>query len=201
MKRTTRNAQRAKQEIIEKAAPVFNVHGYSGTSMQMLVDATGYQMGGIYRHYRSKMDLAKEVFRFNYDVLIRPNLDINRNLSPRDALSTILANYRKMVLSPKVRGGCPLLNTATEVDDTDEDFRVTVAELVEETIAHIEGVLKRGKMDGSFRTSLNTEEEAQYLFSSFEGAILLGKVTRNAMAIFNVFNRIEKYIEDNIVVA
>ena len=63
MKRTIRNATKTKQEIIEKSAPVFNIHGYSGTKMQMLVDATGYQMGGIYRHFETKMDLAKAVFK------------------------------------------------------------------------------------------------------------------------------------------
>ena len=58
MKRMTRNAVKTKQEIIEKSAPVFNVNGFAGTSMQMLVKATGYQMGGIYRHFDTKMDLA-----------------------------------------------------------------------------------------------------------------------------------------------
>ena len=55
MKRTTRNAAKTKKEIIEKSAPIFNVHGYAGTKIQMLVDATGYQAGGIYRHFKDKM--------------------------------------------------------------------------------------------------------------------------------------------------
>ena len=70
MKRTTRNAAKTKQEIIEKAAPVFNVNGFAGTSMKMLVQATGYQMGGIYRHFASKMDLAKAVFQYNYETIV-----------------------------------------------------------------------------------------------------------------------------------
>ena len=66
MKRATRNAAKSKQEIIEKAAPVFNQYGYAGTKLDMLIKATGFQKGGIYCHFDSKMDLARAVFKYNF---------------------------------------------------------------------------------------------------------------------------------------
>ena len=76
MKRTTRNAVKTRQEIIEKSAPIFNVHGYAGTKIQMLVDATGYQAGGIYRHFTNKENLAKAAFQYNYELLIKSNFKL-----------------------------------------------------------------------------------------------------------------------------
>ncbi|MEL7220989.1 MAG: TetR/AcrR family transcriptional regulator, partial [Bacteroidota bacterium] len=142
MKRTTRNAARTKQEIIQKSAPVFNVHGYAGTSMQMLVDATGFQMGGIYRHFNTKMDVALAVFQYNYETVILPNLNINTKQTPPEQLLTILDNYQKMILQPEVAGGCPILNTVTEMDDTNERFRALAQSYVEEILSKIEGILR-----------------------------------------------------------
>jgi len=199
MKRTTRNAAKTKQEIIEKAAPVFNVHGYAGTSMKMLVEATGFQMGGIYRHYSSKMELAREVFRYNFDTLIRPNLEVEPGLSSANKLRKILANYRAMVVQPKIEGGCPVLNTATEVDDTDPVFREMAASYVKEVLTTLEKILTEGIKDGSLRPDLDSRKEALYLYASFEGAILLGKLLRSGSAVFAVFDQIERYLEGHIV--
>ena len=173
MKRTIRNAAKSKQEIIEKSAPVFNINGYSGTTMQMLVDVTGYQMGGIYRHFKTKKDLAKAAFQYNYEVLLKRNLELNSELNPKEKLVSILNNYKKMVLKPATIGGCPILNTATEVDDTDEEFRLLTKFYAEEVITMIERILEEGKTTGYFKTSISSKQEAYLIFASIEGAIML----------------------------
>ena len=198
MKRNTRNATKTKQEIIEKSAPVFNVYGYAGTKMQMLVDATGYQMGGIYRHFETKMDLAKEVFRYNFEVLVKSNLDLNPDLSPREKLLQIIDNYQAMVVNPKVTGGCPILNTSTEVDDTDEAFSILTKSFIKEVIGEIELILTEGKKAGSFQANFDPKEEAVYLFASFEGAILLAKSLRKLSPVLIVFGKIREYLAEKV---
>lgn len=197
MKRAIRNATKTKQEIIEKSAPVFNVHGYSGTTMQMLVDATSYQMGGIYRHFATKMDLAKAVFKYNYEILIKSNFKINEQLNPKEKLIAIFQNWKKMVIKPHVVGGCPLLNTAIEVDDTDESFRLLTYSHVEEVINIIEKILEEGKATGFIKLSVQSKKEAQLIFASIEGAVMITTVTKNTETLLNVFERIEAYLEDN----
>ena len=43
-----------RQRIIEESAPIFNQRGYAGCSMQDVMEATGLEKGGIYRHFESK---------------------------------------------------------------------------------------------------------------------------------------------------
>lgn len=198
MKRTTRNAAKTKQEIIEKSAVVFNVNGYSGTTMQMLVDASGYQMGGIYRHFPTKMDLAKAVFQYNYKTLIQKNLTFENHLNPKEKLLTIISNYKKMVFRPSIKGGCPILNTAVEVDDTNDAFRQLTKSSIEEVLKKIEIILEEGKNLKLFKPDLDIKNEALYLFATFEGAILIGKTTRSSQAILSIFNQIEQYLKTNI---
>lgn len=201
MKRTTRNPHQSKKWMVEKSAAVFNMHGYAGTTVQMLVDATGYQAGGIYRHFNGKGDLAKEVFRYSFETMIRPNLKVNRTLSASEQLFSILANYKKMVVSPLIPGGCPILNTSSEVDDTDEAFRKIVNDCVEEVLSLVTGILEDGKQEGVFYAHLDSRKEATFLFSCVEGALFLGKTTKSATTIMGVFDRIEQYIRTSLMIA
>lgn len=200
MKRSTRNAAKTKQEIIEKAAPVFNIHGYAGTKMQMLVHATGYQMGGIYRHFETKMDLAKAAYQYNYEVLIKGNFELPGQLNPQEKLLTVFKNYKKMALAPVIPGGCPLLNTAIEVDDTDEAFRKLAQSSVKEVLAFLEQILQEGKEQGFFQSSVEPQKEAQFLFASIEGAIMLSRISKDRQAFVNIFEKTVAYFKENIVI-
>ncbi|MDW3194340.1 MAG: TetR/AcrR family transcriptional regulator [Cytophagales bacterium] len=196
MKRTTRNATRTRQEIIEKAAPVFNVHGLAGTSMQMLVEATGFQMGGIYRHFETKKALAKEVFQYSYDVLIQQNLDLLEEATdPREKLMHIVGAYESMVKMPKVKGGCPILNMSIEVDDTDREFRELVKANFSKIINVIISTLEQGKSTGAFQQNIEPSEVALFMASVLEGSIMIGKLTRDPMAVLSAFRQMKQYLK------
>src|SRR5258707_15328517 len=53
-----------RDRILAQAAPIFNQRGFAGCSMQDLMDATGLEKGGIYRHFQSKEELAAEAFKY-----------------------------------------------------------------------------------------------------------------------------------------
>ena len=55
-----RKGEQTRQEIIRKAATIFNQRGYDGAALSDLMRATGLVKGGIYRHFSSKQELAGE---------------------------------------------------------------------------------------------------------------------------------------------
>ncbi len=61
-----------RQRIIALAAPLFNQHGYNGCSLNDIMEATGLEKGGIYRHFESKEELAAEAFDFAWVYFLRP---------------------------------------------------------------------------------------------------------------------------------
>ena len=200
MKRHTRNAAKSKEHIIRKSAPIFNIHGISGTSMQMIVDATGYQMGGIYRHFSSKKELAMKALEFNYESIIKPNLELDHTLNPQEKLIAIVDNYRQMLTNPQAKGGCPLLNTATEVDDIDDSIRIIVSQYVQDMILTITEIIKQGQSQGLIREDVSETQQAQYLYASFQGAIMLIKVTRDIHVALNIYDNLEMYIRKNLFI-
>src|ERR1700722_7299806 len=106
---------KTRQRIIAEAAAIFNQRGYEGCSIQAIMEATGLEKGGIYRHFESNEELAAEAFDYAWTVAStkrRQNLESIPNHA--DRLKQHIANF---VTRSGLPGGCPLLNTAVDSDN------------------------------------------------------------------------------------
>jgi TetR/AcrR family transcriptional repressor of nem operon len=63
-------ADRTRQYIVEKTAPVFNRLGYAGTSLNDMVAATGLTKGSIYGNFSNKDEVALAAFDHNFGKVI-----------------------------------------------------------------------------------------------------------------------------------
>jgi len=195
MKRHTRNAIKSKQEIIQKSAAVFNIHGYSGAKMQMIIDATGYQKGGIYCHFQSKEELAKEAFLYNVKQLKLMYFDgIELSDSPTHKIRRFKRNYQSFLRSPTIRGGCPLLNTSIEFDDTNPEFKLYVVDALNDILTLFSSIFKEGQKSGEFKNDFNPKEEVNYMLATMEGAIMLGQIKQNSKLVLKISDRMFKNI-------
>jgi hypothetical protein len=79
-----------------------------------------------------------------------------------------------------LKGGCPLLNTSVEADDTNEPLRKKVAKAFESWKKDIADVLRHGVEAGEFRADTQVDKVALSIIALVEGAILLGKATRKS---------------------
>src|ERR1700760_2334347 len=86
--------KQTRQRILAAAAPVFNQHGYEGSSLSELMEVTGLKKGGIYRHFSSKEELAAEAFDFTWQAARRVRLlQLDKNASTGDKLKQLIQNF------------------------------------------------------------------------------------------------------------
>ena len=112
-----RKGEITRRGIIRKAAPIFNQKGYEGAALSELMEATGLEKGGIYRHFESKQQLAAEAFDYAWATAVSTRLEGTEQISNAvDRLKQIVWNFRDR-REGLVPGGCPLLNTAIDTDD------------------------------------------------------------------------------------
>src|ERR1700751_3952622 len=105
--------EQTRRKIVEAAAPIFNQHGYEGSSLSELMEATGLKKGGIYRHFASKEELAAEAFDFTWEAARRARLlQLDENATELDKLRQLIANFINN--KTPFAGGCPILNTAVD---------------------------------------------------------------------------------------
>ena len=65
-------AEKTKEFIIEKSAPIFNKKGYAGTSLADIMEATNLTKGSIYGNFENKDELYEPVLEKYYLLVIIP---------------------------------------------------------------------------------------------------------------------------------
>jgi len=170
----------SRDKIVEASVEVFNTKGYAGTSMQDLMDRTGFKKGGIYRHFESKEELAAAAFEKAYGKLKAAYTSVWEEDDRADLkLRKFFLSFKKFLIKPPVRGGCPILNTATEADDTNPTLSKLARKAAQDWEQTLTSILEEGKAAGSFKADIHVPTEAKFIISSIEGGILFTKLHRD----------------------
>lgn len=164
--------------IIEQAASLFNQKGYSGTSLQDIMEATGLSKGGLYGHFRGgKEEIAKAAFDYAVRSVYAQVGSRTRPIENAvDKLKEVVLFYREHIFNPPVEGGCPIQNTSVEADDNLPVLRGQVVAAIREWRARIVYTLEKGIARGEIRPDVACEEFATYFIGCIEGGILLARI-------------------------
>ena len=173
----TTKGERTRQRIVELAAPVFNQRGFVGASLRDLVDATGLEKGGIYNHFGSKEQLALEAYDFAMTQVTSALAESQVGVTdPFDRLVRMIRAFGEFARTPTIAGGCPIMNTAIEADDTHPDLRDRARESMNLWHRLIGRIVKDGKADGTMRTDVDPYALASTITAALEGALMLTRL-------------------------
>ncbi|MFP9114049.1 TetR/AcrR family transcriptional regulator [Flavobacterium sp. RHBU_3] len=172
-------AEKTKQFIIEKTAPVFNRKGYAGTSISDLTEATGLTKGSIYGNFENKDEVALAAFDYNYRRVVNRISERlgGKHTSAIDKLKAYISVYAEMPKDAILQYGCPVLNTATEADDTHPELRKRAQMAVQMWKRNVESIVKEGQEQKQIRKSVDAAEFAYGFIAVIEGGVMLWKLT------------------------
>jgi TetR/AcrR family transcriptional regulator, transcriptional repressor for nem operon len=195
-----RKGEQTRQEIIRKAAPIFNQRGYDGAALSDLMKATGLEKGGIYRHFDSKEQLAAEAFDYAWRETLDARIhDLDTISNSVDRLKQLVANFveRRGIIP----GGCPLLNTAVDTDDGNVVLRERARKALRGWRSYIISIVRAGIKAGEIRRKIDAQKLATLIISSLEGAIMLYRLERNEEALRAVQGHLDTYLETEVRVS
>lgn len=190
-------AERTKQFIIEKTAPIFNAKGYAGTSLNDMMAATGLTKGSIYGNFGNKDEVALAAFDHNIQrVFLLLKTRINKQETIIEKLKVYTETYSNFFDIPFLSAGCPLLNTATEVDDTHPVLRDKVNEMIARWKNSLTNLLKKGIETKELKPDINIEEFVTVLVSLIEGGVMQAKVSGQITPLKITMQYLDKMILD-----
>ena len=190
--------QQTKQEIVRKAAPLFNQKGYAGTSLSDLMDATGLQKGGIYRHFSGKEELATEAFDYSWQKAVSGRLEGVENVPDSvDRLKKMVDNFVDM-RTGLVPGGCPLMNTAIEADDGNALLRNRARKALEGWTSRLSGIAAEGIHKHEIDPRIKPRKLAEWIIGSLEGALLISRLQKDREPLHNARLNLHEYLEQNV---
>ncbi|GAB3163006.1 TetR/AcrR family transcriptional regulator [Telluribacter humicola] len=190
-------AERTRQFIIEKTAPLFNTKGYAGTSIADLTDATGLTKGSIYGNFENKDEVALAAFDYNLAQVVKIlNAEIEKQSTVKDKLMVYVRVYDNFLKYPFPPGGCPIMNTAIEADDTHPLLKKKAADAFSAWKIKLTKLVKMGIENKEFRTEVNPEQVALTIIAMIEGAVMITKLTGKTNFRKAILQSAEKLIED-----
>ena len=190
-------AEKTKEHIVEKTALLFNEKGFAGTSFNDIMQATGLSKGCIYGHFTNKDDIALEVFDYNIQRLSN-YLDVKTNES-QHSIERLLA-YPKVIRNfltiPIWEGGCPILNTSTEADDTHPKLKEKASLALSSWQDKIASQITRGIERKEIKTDTDAKEIAIVIIYMIESAVMQTKVSGKTTELNIAMNFLEKLIQN-----
>jgi TetR/AcrR family transcriptional repressor of nem operon len=171
-----RKGEVTRRLILERAAPVFNKRGYAGASMSELVEATGIEKGGIYNHFGSKEELAVDAFDYAITLIVDGYASVQEGKVGLDRLVAIIEIFGDWSGHPLVAGGCPIMNTAIEADDTNRPLAARARAAMDSWHRLIGSIVKDAKARDEIDNDVDPYELATLVTSTLEGSLMLTKL-------------------------
>src|ERR1700726_3448423 len=193
-----RKGEQTRQEIIRKAAPIFNQKGYDGAALSDLMKATGLEKGGIYRHFESKQELAGEAFDDAWKLGRDGRFEGKQELpNPVDRLKQIVRNFRDR-RAGVIPGGCPLLNTAIDSDDGNPQLRAKARQALSSWLDRLQVIAEEGKRRGEVRSDVDSAKLAMLIVSTLEGSFMIRRLQKNDGPLDLACYHLVEYLETKV---
>jgi len=192
-------AERTTRYIIETVAPIFNKHGYVGTSMSHLTEATGLTKGAIYGNFENKEALALEAFQFNRTLLLNKiDVLLNTDGNSLDKIYSLINFYRQYDIFTMQMGGCPILNIGIDAQHNNSLLAAANKETIKEIEGKIALVIEDGVKANEMKIPVPPLQFAKQLYTILNGAVAMATMTRDRKYLVNTIAYLEHLVKKEV---
>jgi TetR/AcrR family transcriptional repressor of nem operon len=155
--------------------------GYAGAGVRDIVAEASAPQGSFTNHFRSKEEFAREVLDLYFDHTKRAVVEAleDNSLSPRERLRRYLDIITDRLASAEFRRGCLIGDFSLEAGPQSEVLRTRLIEIFAEWRSPFAACIAEGQAAGEIAGTFAPHDLAEFLLSSWEGAILRMKVERS----------------------
>lgn len=193
--------EQTKENILRQAAELFNQQGYAGSSISDIMRVTGLQKGGIYNHFKSKDELALQAFDYAFIQISQGySTALKGKRHAVERLQAIIGIFHSYTDAPIIKGGCPLLNTAVESDDSHPALRQRTQQAMNSWRNLICRIIQIGINKGEVVAVVDPDEIATVIISTLEGAVMMSKLYGDSIHLQRAIAHLNQFIKNHLQV-
>lgn len=180
-------SQDTREKILDAGAELIHKKGYNHTGIQQILNAAGVPKGSFYFYFKSKEDFGLQLidhFAHIFQQMAGPLLQ-DQSLSPLQKIEAFFELYSDFFSRNGYERGCPIGNLAQELGDLSEPLREKLEGATQALIGVFITLLRSAKEQGELSRDLNIEDTAQFIVSSWHGALVHMKVLKNGRPLLN----------------
>ncbi|HAJ78626.1 MAG TPA: TetR/AcrR family transcriptional regulator [Fibrobacteres bacterium] len=190
-----KKSEKTREFVLSRCAPVFNQKGFVGTSLADLENATGLTKGCIYGLFNSKEELAVECFEYARALIHeRMDCEARQRENSIEKLQAIFDMYRTFPDYWPIKGGCPILNTSIEADDTNPLLQERVVKALETWRRFFASSITKGIRNDEIKQEANPHVIATVFIALLEGATMMSKAYNDSSSLGIVLDKIDEMI-------
>ena len=185
-----------RQQILDAAGKLIHLRGFHNTSVDDILRESGVGKGNLYYYFKSKDELGyaaldRTIERIRAEIFERvfaPGGD------PWKQLEAFLDYPVERARKEGCTGGCPLGNLALEMSDVHEGFRTRLSHAFGQVQSKLEETLEQAKAQGTLRVGTDIHRLASFTIAGFEGALMMGKLHRDAEMMASVVDELKAHL-------
>ena len=173
-------AHGTKLRLLETGLALLLERGYSGLSVQDILDHTGVPKGSFYHHFESKEDMALQAVDL-YTSQGHTLLDMCLAPDGRPALERVRSFFEELGSLYESQGylGCLLGALGQELSGVNPAFRAKIEECLSSLSVRIAEGLAEAQAEGTLPAAADPQELADVLINTWEGAALRSRLLRS----------------------
>ncbi len=188
-----------REDILNAGLKVMFQAGYNGATVRDICAAADAPHGSFTNHFRSKEAFAQEVldrYFANLQRSVREALD-DKSLTPRQRLKRYLDIITGVLQADKWNRGCLIGDFSLETTSQSKLLRQRLQAIFQEWRAPFASCIAEAQTTGEIDSTFDPMDLAEFLLSSWEGAILRMKVERSPAPLERFKNIIFKTVFAN----
>lgn len=186
----------SKIRLLEAGAEIIHLKGFHNTGIQEILQAAGVPKGSFYNHFSNKEDFGLQLIDHFVDFfssVSKPILE-NTALSPLQRIKDILEWFMNLFAEKDFAYGCPIGNLAQEMGDLSPAFRDKLKYALEKMVDVFSEILLEAQARGEISQRLDVRKAAEFLVSSWHGALVHMKAIKNLDPLENHMQFIFEYV-------
>ena len=184
-----------RSQIVDAAAQVIAQRGFTQTSVDDVIRASGLSgKSHFYHYFSSKEELGFEVLNRQFEHFSERGLAILRSPAgdPFERLDRFIDSVVAAQAARGCANGCPFGSLASELSDTHEGFRRRIQAVFERWTEQVQSLLWEARP--RLRDDVDTARMARFIVATLEGAVLMSRVHRDVAALEGIAADLKRFI-------
>lgn len=171
-----------RESLLNQGVVLFMNQGYHGTGLQEILDAVNVPKGSFYNYFSSKEEFGAAVIQHYIEPFIS-RLSLHLQQSGSDALEAIRHYFDELIVEleeNQFKGGCLLGSLMGEIGSTSDVCQQSLQSAIARYRDLLQSGLAQAQQQGSVRTDKTSEEMADLLINTWQGALLRMQIEKSS---------------------
>jgi len=185
-----------KEKLIKAGAKAMLAKSYHAVGIQEILSTVEVPKGSFYHYFESKEDFGVAIIEFYGDQLAKSITTqlTAQELSPRNRLKEYFLSIREYYSQRGYHQGCLVAKLATEVAEASPRMRTALKGQFDRWCHLFAICIQEGQQAGDIPAGHEPDALAEFIYSSWEGALIRMQVNHDLAALDNFICYIFTYI-------